>query len=385
MKAGKKNFNFFVFFLFLIFSFGLNAQERADALKAASAMDAAFKGSAVSAPKRTAQDAVKTHFASQGDAPEPKLKKNGKPEWVNDPGKTFDKKYYVFANGYGKERRDAEENAFTALAGFFGQSVKSDSLTIDQYNESSSASKTQNSRSISSRNAVEISVNIENLIGAEIADVWQNPKTKEFQALAVMNKKKCAFLYAAAIDAKQGEIEALLSEEKDGLDLFLSFQKAAFLADEAASYAMLLYLLEGPNLSAEFSGGGGHRAKAISEASKHPISVEVKGDVEDRIKNAFTHSLSTAGFKTGGASPRYILEARLTLTPHEAPAQRNKFTRYAVEANLKDSRKEIYLLNYRIEGREGHVTQPLADERALKKAQDEIQEAFASHIAKLGK
>jgi hypothetical protein len=104
-----------------------------------------------------------------------------------------------------------------------------------------------------------------------------------------------------------------------------------------------------------------------------PVSVIVQNDRDDRIRAAFAAVFSAAGFRTGGSNSRYQLQARLSLTEVQLPGQTNKFTRYVIDGNFTNTSTGAVLFPYNINGREGHITLPEAENRAVQTAADKIK------------
>ncbi|MDR3284779.1 MAG: hypothetical protein LBS97_06345, partial [Treponema sp.] len=111
-----------------------------------------------------------------------------------------------------------------------------------------------------------------------------------------------------------------------------------------------------------------------------PVNVVVEGDTEGRIRNAFSEVFTKAGFRTGNNRSRYVMNVKITVSPVEMKSP-NKFSRYVVDASLVDTADNTVLIPYSINGREGHATQPEADVRAIRAAENTIKSDFAEKLA----
>ena len=58
----------------------------------------------------------------------------------------------------------------------------------------------------------------------------------------------------------------------------------------------------------------------------------------------------------------------------------NIYVRYTVHANLTDRRTGKIVLPWSISGREAHITQSEAENRALRTVENEIKEKFLAHF-----
>jgi len=304
-----------------------------------------------------------------------------KPAWVDTPDAVYGKQLYVSAVGYGSDRNQAERDALGKLTAVFGQSVQAELKTISSYSEAVKSGAIQVTGNSSVQNAITTSAAMDTLVGAEIADVWYDNKTM-YYAVAVMEKAKTSALYADLIQSNQRIIDDLVNmgdAEKDTLNAYSRYLLAGTIADANRVYANVLTIVgntRGIN-PAEMKKGDDFRLQAAAVAKNIPIGVTVSGDRNDRIKSAFSKALSAAGFRSGGNNSRYMLNVAYTMTPVELPAQQNKFIRYQASAALQDTTEgNSVLVSYDASGREGHLTIPEAEERALRAAEKKITDEF---------
>jgi hypothetical protein len=123
----------------------------------------------------------------------------------------------------------------------------------------------------------------------------------------------------------------------------------------------------------EMKKGGDYRLEAAEIVRNIPIELRVSGDRSDRIKNAFSRALASAGFRTG-ANQRCRLAVNLTLAPADLSGQRNTYIRFTVDANLTDTADaNRVLFPFNVSGREGHVNIPEAENRAIREAEKMIE------------
>ncbi|MDR2617778.1 MAG: LPP20 family lipoprotein [Treponema sp.] len=309
----------------------------------------------------------------------------GKPAWVDAPDSVYSKQRYVAAVGFGSDRRQAERNALANLTGVFGQSIQAEMKTVNSYSEAVRTGAIQAAENNTVQNAITTSAAMDSLVGAEIADVWFDSRST-YYAAAVMEKAKTSVLYADLIRSNERIIADLLdmsADERNTLNGYSRCLLSATIADADRVYAnVLTYVGNTSGINpGEMKKGEEYRLQAAEIARNIPIAVRVNGDRSDRIKAAFSGALSRLGFRSGGGSSRYVLEAQLTLTPAELPNQQNRFVRYLVDAELKDSAGEYaVLLPYSASGREGHLNQPEAEERAVRAAERKISDEFGASL-----
>ena len=315
-----------------------------------------------------------------------------KPAWVDTPDAVYDKQRYVSVVGYGSDRNQAERDALAKLVGIFGQSVQAEQKTLSSYSEAVRSGTIQLSGNSSVQNAVTISAEMDTLVGAEIADVWYDGKYL-YYAAAVMEKDKTSTLYADLIRSNELVIADLVNldpAEKNTMDAYSRYLLAATIADVNRIYANVLTVVGNTRgiVPAEMKKGDDYRLEAASIAKNIPIGITVNGDRSDRIKNAFSKSLSMAGFRSGGVNSRYMLKVTFAMTPVELPGQTNKFVRYQLNGALADTAEgNSVLVSYDASGREGHLTVAEAEERALRSAEktiaDEFQTVLTDYLSSL--
>jgi hypothetical protein len=361
------------------------ADEAAASAEAAlAAMDAAARGEPLSKPA-----AVEPSRGS----PSPAARENrGRPAWVDTPELVYSKQRYVAAVGFGPTREQAERTALANLTAVFGQSIQAEMKNVASYSEAIKNGAIQVSENVSVQQAIVTSVEMDSLLGAEIADVWYDGSSV-YYAVTLMEREKTALLYAGLIRTNSrviADLTTMSAGEKNTLNGYSRYQLAATIADANQLYAnVLTYVGNSTDIDlGEMKKGDDYRLEAAEIVKNIPIEVKVSGDRSNRIKNAFSRALGSAGFRTGGANQRYELVADLTLTPMELPNQRNTYIRFTVDANLTDTAEgNSVLFPFNVSGREGHVNVQEAENRALREAEKRIEEEYSSallgHLAEL--
>jgi hypothetical protein len=318
-------------------------------------------------------------------SPPVKVSKGKEPAWVSAPDAVYDKNIFVTAVGYGTDRNQAEKDALGRLVAVFGQSVQADLKTITSYSEAVSKGAVNVSENTVVQNAIKTSAEMDALIGAEIEDVWFDSKNT-YYAVAVLEKAKASRLYTDMIRSNERIIHDLIAmslEEKQTLDGFSRYQLAATIADVNRVYANVLTIVGGTSdsMPGDIKKGDNYRLEAMNITKSIPIQVRVIDDRSNRIKDAFASALTKQGFRSGGIDSRYVLQVRVDFSPVELPNQQNKFTRYAIEANLMDTRDTSVLLPFNINGREGHLSLSEAENRAVVAAEKKINDTYGTILS----
>ena len=304
---------------------------------------------------------------------------NPEPAWISDPYNAYSRTIYLAAVGYGTSRDTAEKTALGNLTSIFGQSITSESKTDYNYTQAVEASSFVWSETSDLAQAVKTSAAMDTLIGAEIKDVWKSPDGAWYAA-AIMDRAKGSLIYADLIQQNLGTMEKLTSlktAEKQSFEGFINYWQAASLADANMVFANVRSVLFPGSMTGEnLKTGNDYRLEAAQIAKNIPIAITVENDVNNRIRGAFSSTLTKAGFRTGGSDSRYVLKGTLSLS--EITYQNNpyKWIRYVVDANLIDTSTGAVLFPYNINDREGHTSIAEAETRAVLSAENRISNDY---------
>jgi hypothetical protein len=344
------------------------------------AIDAMNSGGRTTTP--AAKAASPASAAAQANVSPTSSSTRTEPAWVSSPYSVYDQDDYVAAVGYGENRTAAERSALVSLTAVFGQSIQSEISIITNYSEAVNNGSINASENNAVREAVKTSSEMDSLVGAEIADVWQNSADRSWSAVAVLEKQRATVLYTDLIHGNQrliNEITKIPDADKNSLEAFSRYRLAATIADANKLYATLLSVIgrSPAGLSpSEIPGGGDYRLEAAKVARTIPIAVKVEGDRQNRIGNAFAVALGRIGFKSGGTNNRYVLNATLNLSSANLQGNQYQFCRYNVDAYLMDTSNDSRLAPYHISGREGHTAMNEAEIRAINSAAKKIDSEF---------
>jgi hypothetical protein len=297
---------------------------------------------------------------------------------------------YVAAVGYGPSRNAAEKEALAALIAVFGQTVQADRQAVVRYAETLQQDLISSYiRDTEITNAINTSAELDTLIGAELRDYWHDGRGTHYAA-AVMEKSKARSLYSQLLNANREIIRTLTAmndEERYSLDGCARYLLAAKIAEGSRAFSNILSVVEGAEdprgraggLSAqELAQPENFRLEALAIARRIPVELRVDNDGTGRLHSAFARVIGGKGFVSGGRDSRYALEAALALNPVDLPGQQNQFVRYELSANLVDRHTGNVLVPYHVSGREGHVSRPEAENRAITAMEQHIAGAWSA-------
>jgi hypothetical protein len=318
----------------------------------------------------------------RGPAPSVGVSGGIQPRWVTAPESVYDRKTYISAVGYGNNRDMAERRALAALTAIFGQSIQSEAQSRIVYSEAliggALGSASGNNDFV---NLIKTSAEMDSLVGAEIKDLWFDGEGT-YYAAAVMERAKTAALYKDLINTNQRlikDLTAVSEGEKHTLEGLRRFQLAAAAADTNTTFLNVLRVLgdgSAGKVPENLRTGDDYRLEIAAITKNIPIAVVVEHDQRDRIRRAFEEVITKAGFRSGGADSPYLLKALVDISPIDLPNNPNQFVRYVVDANLEDRRTGDRLLPFSVDGREGHLSIPEAENRAYRAAETKIKETY---------
>jgi hypothetical protein len=309
-----------------------------------------------------------------------------RPLWVTDRNAAFPDGQWLCVVENAKDKDTAQAAAMNALARIFRTDVQGVTTAYEEFVHKAASSGNKQIASFTENRditqEVTTSTNITGLIGVQ-NDVWTAPDGSVY-ANARMNRAECAARYSAMIRENEGLIRFLKEEAARNSGTFDAFESLNFAVTAAVvsdNFQSLLEVLDSSATSRrpEYGNADAVRALAQNAARSVVITVQVTGDVSGRIVTAFTSFLEKRGFRTNAAGVHsYLLSAALELEDVVLGSnQPNKFVRYVLNTSIvNNDGKEVF--SWSGNGREGHISEPEARQRALRAAETAIgSEAFA--------
>jgi hypothetical protein len=324
---------------------------------------------------------------NQQNTPPVTVNSGTQPLWVSQKSAVYSESNYISETGSDPNQSVADQKALANLTAFFGRNVQWDSQTMTSYVEVMSKGITTANKRDDIQDTIQMSTQLDTLVGAKIEDRWFDSKNKLYYSIAVMDKAKTGKIYTDIINSNTTAINTLVSfssdAAKNSFDGYLRYQRAALIADANQIYANVLSVVgDAGNIRATLKPGADYRNEAKTIIAKTPITVIVSGDRDNRIQSAFSKSITAQGFRTGGTGSRYKLAVNFSLS--EAVLNNpNKFSRYTADASLIDTLDGNELIRYKIEGREGHTTLAEAENRATSAAEKRVGDSVEGFGRKL--
>ena len=320
-----------------------------------------------------------------------KTKNSDAPLWLTAAFKMYPSENYFYAVGQGTDRNIAELEAVRGVAGSYGQNITSFSeasrrMTVAMEN-GSVASASENMGFCSD---VVNNVNHEDLIGIETKEFWFDKKNGIWYALAVIDKKATADLYASMILKNYCEIKNLLNCGADALSLenYAKLDFAEEIALVTEKYFERLYILDWKKAESvqniDFSSKTVHVMK-LEVARQIPIFINIENDVDGQFTAAIGNALTKYGFyssKDNGG--RYSIEGNAVFSEGANTKKTILYTKCILPLYFKDSKEKSIIITVNLERREGSQSYENSKIRAVnavkKMIASEFPKAFNNYL-----
>lgn len=304
--------------------------------------------------------------------------------WMTKPYSLYSQDKYVCGVGYGATQAEADQAARKELASLFGmnvQAVTSRVLTDASVDKNGVKEESYSDIFVSS---TDISVNMDNLYGVEIA---KRSVTKDgrYVSLAVLNRKANIDYYSANISSVKKTLESQKTAAKSGLGALATVQKAAEFVVSCNDYntqvVMYNYLSGANEEFVSLSEGYDLYSNAVNSVV---LEVSVEGDVNGIVKTAMSEIFTKAGFTVSNGTQTPTARASVTISWTETPgtgvASSFTFANYNADVSLVDLAKNETVMVYSSKGKEGHQDVTNAKARCMNGFVKQLQEEFVPAV-----
>jgi hypothetical protein len=305
------------------------------------------------------------------------------PFWVENPYTMYPRNDYITAVGTARNRREAEQNAFSSLAATFGQDIVSSYTSSTIYTEAITGRSVSFTDDTKILETIYTAAKLDSLIGAEIRNVWDNGQGIIF-ALACMDRRKTTEIYTQLILLNQFNINNLTGmtdAEKNTFDGYSRYKIASVIAALNRQYANIISVAGGSISLLNLSDTDSLELEASNILKNITITLNVKGDNANRVQHAFTRIVNNEGLRVQAGNSPYLLEVTLTLNDINIPNNRNSFCEYVITANFIENLTGAVLLSYN----ESNMVSDLSYDRAANRAINMVERLINEHFSVLFK
>ncbi|MCR5698190.1 MAG: LPP20 family lipoprotein [Treponemataceae bacterium] len=319
-----------------------------------------------------------------------KVKATPMPDWVTEPASVYPSSNYYAQVGYDADRSAAEVKACTLIASIFSQDVKSNTKASSRMVQAEKDGLVSTGKVSSISQDVTREVDAENLIGVEIKGAWFSPKENLWYCIAVLDKPKATDIYKQFISQNNEHIEELLGmdyEDEYSLEHFACVDFASEIASMNEKHLERLTVINSGAANAlrpECRSAKELNKMALDIAKQIPIAVVINGDVDGRIRAAFSGVITKAGFRASiNPKERYALTVDVSLTPSTTTDGKTARCQYSLTGSLMDNGLDEELLPVSLQGRGSDVDYSRAQNKAISNIEKkDVDTKFAKEFDK---
>jgi hypothetical protein len=238
----------------------------------------------------------------------------GQPAWVNGDSSEYPNNQYLTGRGVGSTAEEAQNRARGDLATIF-------EVRIQVQNENTTTvARSDNKEQVSKLASQQVSAKTDKVIsGINIAQIWRDPATMDFHALAVLPRAQAAASLSEELAKIDNELQQDLQQAKTAEDALLkigTLQQALQATIRREGFQATLKVIDpsGRGVQSQFTQASVQQL--IDDTLKHIriVSEVVDGGGTKEFAAILKGGLAAAGFlATKSAEADLVLEGKLTL------------------------------------------------------------------------
>ncbi|MBI4001381.1 MAG: LPP20 family lipoprotein [Nitrospira defluvii] len=312
-----------------------------------------------------------------------------RPLWIDGGSVQFPPAQYLLGVGQADSRSQATEQAYAAVSKIFKAEITAQAKDWESYLVVETRGRTSTEHRLTLDNVTRVTTDkvLENV---QILDTWFDRKTRQYYALAGMNRAQAE----SAMVERLGDLDRTIQTEvteahqtADKLTHVRNLKRAAKNLVLREAYNTDLRIIRS-------SGQGNPAAYRVAEltteleqflATNLGMAVEMSGDQADPVERALIDGLTREGFSVvgrgsaSGAVPvELLIKGMVRLWPIEVHDPQFRYVRWCTDAVIEEVSIHRVIGAVSKGGREGHVT----EREAAAKAVRVMQQEFASDLAR---
>ena len=237
------------------------------------------------------------------------------PDWISGDSAQYKGAQYLIGRGQASTQEEARDRARADLSKIFQVAVISESEDVQKFKSAPAGPgqfESQASRHITTRT--------EQIIrGIQIAEMWQDPVTKNHHALAVMPRLQTA----ASMRQQIGQLDETtgnhIEQSRKNTDLFQKIAAASLAIEsqqERESLQKSLRIVDITGRASESQWSSANLKISLDELLKRVrIASQVTADSTPGLAEVLAGALAQAGFMIEtGQNPEFVLQAKMELS-----------------------------------------------------------------------
>ncbi|HSM98170.1 MAG TPA: LPP20 family lipoprotein [Gallionella sp.] len=236
------------------------------------------------------------------------------PDWIAGDSTQYNSAQYLIGRGQAATQEEAKDRARADVAKIFQVAVVASSEDV-QRSKSDSGGTVQYEGQASRR----ISTRTDQIIrGIRIAELWQDPATKDYHALAVLPRLQTAASLRQQISQLDDATGSHIEQSRKNSDLFLKIAAASLAVEseqERGSLQKSLQIVDPTGRGSESQWNSAKLKSDLDELLKRVrIASQVSADSTPDLAAVVSGALANAGFMIEtGQNPDFVLQARMVL------------------------------------------------------------------------
>ncbi|VUD59200.1 hypothetical protein TDB9533_02616 [Thalassocella blandensis] len=293
---------------------------------------------------------------------------NAQPDWVMSQSQQYPRSSYLSGVGEADSMSDAKSRARAEIASIFNVTVQSSSSDLSSFQQSSldqtASHSLEVSRQIDSRSQ-------QRLEGVKIAEMWQDPLTQRYYALAILPRQITAMNLRKDIEQLDSATATLVTRIQQSPSLV---QKIRLSGDAIAlqhqrrelNKQLQVVSATGQSISSSYPLEK-LRQDRTELLSRITVTAEASGSEQNALQSALEDALANQGFSVT-PNAAYVIKASLNSTP--LPPQGNwYYEKGSLDISLSGENKQSlggYSWNFKVSSSDPTLTQLRVMEQAKK-------------------
>ncbi len=346
-----------------------------------------------------------------GFRPVPGAAEEAKPDWLSTQSAAYPADRYLTAVGSGENRRMAEDSAYAGLSRIFQAKVESTARDLETVLQQSSSgaqgtgpTRVQRSLVLQQMTVVSTDKILENVV---IAETWEDPDDSRVYVLAVMDRGRSAAILHERIRILDEKAIELYHSAGGGFTPSQDPPGRGKLSMVRDLHGALRALVSREALNADLqvidpTGRGVQAVLSLAEVAdalsrflsdRFRMGVAASGPYAVRLQGAILEGMTAEGLVVsappdrGEAADEPVLKemdlmVRGDLRLESLRLQGRPFFRWTVRCRLVEPASDRVLELVSRSGREGHLTQAEAEERAIRAALEAVRGEIVPALAR---
>jgi len=310
-------------------------------------------------------------------------------DWVEGSSHKYPSGLYLTGVGIGDERQKAEDNARAEIAKVFYSHIDASTKISQEYLQSVSGTTTRESGRMSVQDILEVSTH-KVLSGVRIAEIYHESKpSNAFFALAVLDREQSMVILQNKINSLDQDIQTQLARAGRLNDRLLKIKelKAALethLLRQAYDTELVIVNPTGQGIAPPVAFVDIKNRLTDILTKEFHIRLEVKGDRAQDLQEALADALTQEGFSLSGANEKanVLVKGSIEIKPLKQTSEQWKYVRWKTVFDLVDLKDDSVFGSISDTGREGHLSLPQAQDRALLKIKKNLLPKVSQEIAR---